>query len=122
MNIRKKTIVLVVSFSLFFLSVGNSANAQWTKGLTEAGKFQLPAATAGNIVSNIAYWLLGIFAVVGVIGFVISGIMYLVSAGDDDMISKAKKYMLYSLVGVIVGLSGYVIIQAVSLMLDAQSF
>jgi hypothetical protein len=122
MNIRKKIVILFFSFSLFFLSVVNSANAQWDKGLLEAGKFKLPAATASDIVANLVSWLLGIFAFFGIIGFIVSGIMYLVSAGNEEMIGKAKKYMLYSLVGVIVGLIGYVIIQAVGLMLSAQSF
>ena len=75
-----------------------------------------------GIIENVAMWLLGVFAFFGVIGFVVSGIMYLVSAGDDDMISKAKKYMLYSMVGVIVGLMGLVIIQAAFYMLGGSSF
>ena len=81
------------------------------------GAYKLPAGTTAGIIAMITTWLLGVFAFFGVIGFVVSGIMYLVSAGDDDMISKAKKYMMYSIVGVIVGLSGYVIIQAVENML-----
>lgn len=75
-----------------------------------------------GIIENIAYWLLGIFAFFGVIGFAVSGVMYLISAGDDEMITKAKKYMMYSIVGVIVGLMGLVIIQAAFYMLGASSF
>jgi hypothetical protein len=82
----------------------------------------LPSGSIFGIIENIAYWILGIFAFFGVIGFVVSGIMYLISAGDDDMISKAKKYMMYSMVGVIVGLMGLVIIQAAFYMLGGSSF
>ena len=121
MNIRKKIIILVVSLSLFFLSVGNSANAQWDTGLTNLADLKLPDATVGSIVANVADWLVAMFAFFGIIGFLISGIMYLVSAGNDDMISKAKKYMTYSLVGVVVGLAGYVIILAINAFLNAES-
>jgi len=65
---------------------------------------------------------LGIFAFFGVVGFTISGIMYLVSTGNEEMITKAKKYMLYSIIGVVVGLSGWVIIQAADALLDASFF
>jgi hypothetical protein len=79
----------------------------------------LPQGSIYGIIGSIAYWLLGVFAFFGIIGFVVSGIMYLISAGNDDMISKAKKYMLYSIVGVIVGLMGYVILQAAFMLLEA---
>ena len=75
-----------------------------------------------GIIENVALWLLGVFAFFGVIGFVVSGIMYLVSAGNEEMIGKAKKYMMYSMVGVIVGLMGLVIIQAAFWMLGGSSF
>jgi Na+-driven multidrug efflux pump len=113
MSIRKK-ISIFVAFSLFFLSMANSINAQWTV-------FELPDAEIGDIVSNLALWLVSLFVFFGVIGFIVSGIMYLVSTGNEEVITKAKKYMTYSIVGVIVGLSGYVIIQAVDLMLHASS-
>jgi hypothetical protein len=122
MNIRKKIIVLGISLSLFFLGIGSSANAQWSTGLSNAGSFELPDATVGSIVANVADWLVAIFAFFGIIGFTVSGIIYLVSTGNDEMITKAKKYMTYSLVGIVVGLSGYVIILAVNAFLNASSF
>jgi len=49
---------------------------------------------------------------------VISGIMYLTAAGDEDQITKAKSAMKWSIVGVIVGLGGFVAIQAIDSWLD----
>lgn len=83
--------------------------------------FGLPSGSISGIIANIAFWLLGIFGFLGVIGFVVSGIMYLISAGDDDMIDRAKTGMLYSIVGVIVGLIGLVVMQAVSALLSGVS-
>ena len=120
MEKRKKIILrgaVLVSF-LLFLGLAK-ANAEWN--VKSLDSFKLPEATVAAIITNIATWLLTALWVISVGAFVVSGIMYLVSAGNDEMITKAKKYMLYSIVGVIVGLSGYVIIQAADLMLSATS-
>jgi hypothetical protein len=82
----------------------------------------LSDASIGRILSNLFVWLMAVFMILGVMAFVISGIQYLVSAGDEGMIETAKRNAKWSLVGVIVGLSGYVIIQAISTALSGQGF
>jgi hypothetical protein len=57
---------------------------------------------------------------VAVIGFVISGILYLVAAGDEDAQARAKRAMIYSITGVIVGMVGLVILYAVGRMFSVQ--
>lgn len=81
----------------------------------------LPSGSLYNIISNIVMWALGIFGFIAIIGFVISGIMYLTSTGDDTAMKKAKNQMLWSITGVIVGLIGYIIIYAVNAMLNSYS-
>lgn len=83
--------------------------------------YGLPSQTVYGIVQNILLWLLSILGIVGIIGFAISGIMYLLSAGDDNMIDRAKKGMTYSILGIIVGLAGFIIIQAVERMLNGYN-
>ncbi|MEK7598687.1 MAG: hypothetical protein AAB487_03045 [Patescibacteria group bacterium] len=90
---------------------------QWT---LPAGS-GLPGGTVYGIISAIMRWILIIFGFVGVIGFAISGILYLTAAGDEGQIEKAKKAMSYSIIGVIVGISGYVILQAATSMLTGFS-
>jgi len=80
----------------------------------------LPQSTFFEIIRNIMMWLLGLLGFVAVIGFVISGIMYLVAAGDEEAQKRAKRAMLYSITGVIVGLIGLVVLYAVQKMLGAQ--
>jgi hypothetical protein len=64
---------------------------------------------------------LAIFAIMGVIGFLIAGIIYLVSTGDETAIARAKSAMLWSIIGIIVGLSGFLIMQAVAALLSGGS-
>lgn len=94
--------------------------AQWDPGgLTHAS--DLPDERIYDIVENLMMWILGIFGFIGIIGFVISGIMYLTAAGNDDQITKAKAAMKWSIVGVIVGLGGLVIIWAINNALYGRS-
>ena len=88
-------------------------SAQW---MLPAGSM-LPTGSIYMIVSGIMSWILMLFGFIGVIGFAIAGVMYLTAAGDEGQIEKAKKAMNYSIIGAIVGISGYVILQAAQQML-----
>ena len=85
------------------------------------GETGLPQGSIFDIIKNVMLWLLGLLGFVAVIGFVISGIMYLVAAGDEKRQESAKRAMYYSIIGVIVGLVGLVILYAVQKMLGGQS-
>ncbi len=80
----------------------------------------LPVNSVYDIISGIMFWLLAIVGIVGVIGFAIAGILYLTAAGDDSRIQQAKSAMLYSIIGVIVALSGLVAIHFASGLLGGQ--
>lgn len=90
------------------------AFAQWGTGLSNAASGGTPGGTIYGIIQATMNWLLAILGFIGIIGFVIAGIMYLTAAGDEDRIEKAKNAMFYSIMGVIVALIGFVIIQAVN--------
>lgn len=81
----------------------------------------LSNAPISTIIQSFLYWLLGIFGFLAVIAFVISGIQYLTSAGNDKQVETAKKNMQYSIIGVIVALGGLVVILAVGEALSGAS-
>lgn len=104
----------------FSLSIGSgSGGGGWNVGNYMG--FGLPSGSITGILLNILLWILGIFGIVGIIGFVISGILYLTAAGDEDRMASAKRAMYYSIIGVVVGLLGVVILQAVDLALNSSS-
>ena len=113
-NVLKK---VVVAGSAIISAVPMIVNAQ----------FAAPTGTnlqSGSIIGILTSgmnWLLIIVGILGVIGFVIAGIIYLTAAGDEGQIDKGKQAMVYSLVGVIVALIGVVIINAVQGMLSGSS-
>lgn len=113
MNIIKKT---AYGFAAYIMVMPFVAGAQFT---TPSGT-NLPSGTVVGILTGAMNWLLIIVGILGVIGFVIAGIIYLTAAGDQEQIDKGKKAMVYAIVGVIVALAGVVIIQAVKAMLNTE--
>ena len=85
-------------------------------------KFGLSGATIKQILTNLLSWMLAIIGIIGIIGFIIAGVQYLLSAGDDDMIETAKRNMKWAIVGVVVALGGFVIIQAINTLLQGSSW
>jgi len=81
----------------------------------------LPSGSLIGIITNGMNWLLIVVGILGVIGFVIAGIIYLTAAGDEGQIERGKHTMIYSIIGVIVALLGVVIIKAVQGMLGGTS-
>ncbi|MEI8103517.1 MAG: hypothetical protein WCG84_01270 [Candidatus Moraniibacteriota bacterium] len=86
--------------------------------LDSASDFSLPNASIMGIVGNLTFWLLAILGFIGIIGFVIAGILYLTAAGDETQAKKAKNALMYSIMGIIVALLGFVILQAATVMLN----
>lgn len=123
-------IIAIIFFSVFFVGINNvKAVAGCGDGdFTEMGGVCFPVVPGladpqggiAQILSNMLSWLLGIFTTLAVMAFVISGIFYLTSTGDTEQIEKAKNNAKNALIGVVVGLSGYIILKAVQIALGGS--
>ncbi len=60
-------------------------------------------------ISNLLYWA----AVLAVISVVISGFMYTTSAGDPGKLAKAKRNIIYSIIGLLLAVFSYAIVNEV---------
>ena len=101
------------AFAVALAAAPAVAGAQWGVGKGNAIGAGLPGDSIYLIISRTMNWLLAILGFIGIIGFVISGILYLTAAGDESQAEKAKNAMTYSIIGIIVALMGWVIIQAI---------
>ncbi len=123
-------------YTLFLLSsflIGGQVHAQTTApsgvacdgtvtaGVCIPGSTGLSSAPIVVILSIFMYWLLSIVGIIAVIAFVISGIQYLTSAGDPKRADTAKSNMVNAIIGVVVALSGLVILQAISTFFTAST-
>jgi len=116
-----KNKILSVIIFLSFLFLPTKILAQWSVDDPDMLGFGLPDSPIINIVAGIVAWLMAILGAVSIIAFIIAGIMYLTASGDETQAGKAKKAMTYSIIGVIVGLSGFVILQAAGSMLSGSA-
>lgn len=120
-------LLFLVAFSFFVSSlslvqaVTCPEEGNWTivSGVCVPADTGLSNQPVENILKNFMNWLLAILGFIGIIAFVISGMQYLLSAGDDNTITTAKRNMKYSIIGIAVALSGYIIIIAIDLALNA---
>ena len=104
----KKIILSVFVFCLLFSPL-------LIKGAGGPGDFVTIPRTGGvgdilTVAMTIANWLFSFLLVVAVIGIVISGYMFVTSAGDAGKTKTARDMAIYSLVGVLVASLGIVLV------------
>jgi len=118
-----KMLIFLLVICVMLMPSASMAVTTLTSGWNTSNmdSFNLPGGTITSIIGNILSWILAMFGIIGIIGFIISGMMYILAAGDDGMIEKAKAAMKYSIIGVIVGLVGFVAIQAIDAILNAST-
>lgn len=58
--------------------------------------------------------LLSFFGIIGIIGTVIAGILYLVSSGDEHLAEMAKRAITYSVIGTVVAFGSLIVVQTLS--------
>lgn len=104
-------------------SSAGACEAGFTKvsGVCVPGNTGLPGQSVDVIVKNFLFWLLSIFATIATIAFLISGVQYLVASGDQKIMETAKRNMTYSIIGILIGLSGLIVLRAIEALLGANS-
>jgi hypothetical protein len=85
----------------------------------DIGSTSLSNMSVLDLLKKVMNWILSIIAVLAIIAFVISGVQYLVSAGDEDMAETAKRNMTSAIIGLAVALSGLIIVSAIAGLLGA---
>jgi hypothetical protein len=74
-----------------------------------------------DILVSFLEWLLIAIGTIAIISFVVAGLQYMLASGDEEIIKNAKRHLTYSIIGIVVALSGYIIIQAIDAILNADS-
>lgn len=113
---KNKGILLPIASALMLIPA-SVTYAAWDYTRHQNG---LPGGTVGGIIVSLMDWLLIIVGVVAIIAFLIAGLIYLTSAGDDNRMEQAKNAMIASIIGIIVALSGYIALKAISTWLEGS--
>ena len=88
------------------------ADSQWEQGMSAAQPDGAPSdlnITVKNIINGVLY-VVGVLAVVMVI---IGGVQYTTSGGDQAAVTKAKNTILYGIVGLVIAILAYAIVNFV---------
>lgn len=76
-----------------------------------------PALSSGptfqKLLANVINILLYVAGIASVIVIVIAGILYIVSAGSPERTKAAKDALLYAIIGLVISLSGFAIVNFV---------
>ena len=79
---------------------------------------------SGNLqssVGTIINFVTGFFAVIAVIAIIIGGVQYMTSTGDAPKVQKAKNTILYAVIGLIIVILAFVIVNWVINMVGKES-
>ncbi|HRN96041.1 MAG TPA: hypothetical protein PLD54_01175 [Candidatus Levybacteria bacterium] len=81
----------------------------------------IPTATSGGTIGNIVSWSINILLIVAILGalfFLIwGGISWITSGGDREKLDKARKTIIFAIIGLIVVLLSFIILQTVGTFL-----
>jgi len=113
MTLKKISAFLVC---LVFMLAPVLVFAQWDP-MREQSTTNLANTSVSGIIFTVLKWLLLILTFLTVIGFVISGILY-VTAGGSSRAESAQKWMVNSIIGIVVGLLGYIVINFINTTLQ----
>ena len=86
----------------------NSAADLIKQGADSTG--QQDTRSAGDIVVNIMFFIIGVMAVIMIIW---GGIRYVLSAGNSAALTSAKNTIIYSIIGLIIAILAYAIVNFV---------
>lgn len=112
-KLRIFTIILPIVVASIFSS---PVFATVQDGVNAAQGSQQPSVLFGNtgVFSEITNVLLFVIGAVAVIMIVIGGLRYVISGGDAKQVQAAKNTILYALVGVIIAILAYAVVNFVS--------
>ncbi len=119
----KRLRILLTTITMLAIGVGIGAfvaqpamAAPCTSGIkcVKQGADQADTGGTGTLQSNVSRITNGLMFIVGVIAMitiVVAGIMYATAGGDSNRVTAAKNTLTYAIVGVVVALLGYAIVQ-----------
>jgi uncharacterized membrane protein YidH (DUF202 family) len=119
-------LTLIVILTTFGLPVANAQDpASLLDGIGAAGDVdptleQLGTKTAAEILTTIIEWLLSLVAIIALGVLIWGSLSYILSVGDENKAEKAKKIILYAVVGLVLVGASFLIITVVQNLLTGE--
>lgn len=106
--------------SIFLLSLAYAPRAAAANDLGDGIKAAKPSSATGSAESltdsfgNIANILIYLIGAISVIVLIYGGILYVISTGDQGRVKQAKDTIQYAIIGIVVAILAYAIVQFVT--------
>lgn len=116
MNSKRKIIVkalIVMALMVGALSLFSTVPALAGFGSPADRPDPIPGGDLRSLILTIVNWFLGFLGLIAVIMVIYGGVTYVVSAGSDEAVGKAKKIIMYALIGIVIILLSFVLVNAV---------
>ncbi|MDA1060178.1 MAG: hypothetical protein O3B47_00085 [bacterium] len=115
-----KQTLLVFALMIGAISLFSAIPMASAVGLLDAGDNPevIGAATGGEtslrgLILTLVNYFLGFLGLLAVIMIIYGGVSYVTSAGNDEAVGKAKKIIMYAVIGIILILLSFVLVRAV---------
>lgn len=118
-----KLIILIITFCSFFsFIISTQNNIIYAADITGQGcsgdscKLQNPIPSVTNpneLIGKIINGLLGIVGSVALVMFIYGGVMWMISGGNEAMVTKGKNTLMWAAIGLIVIFSAYAMVNFV---------
>ena len=106
--------VAIISVTLMTMMGALDASAQIGDALTQVGEADPTGGKeVGTVVVDVINLMLYIIGILSVIMIIFSGIKYATSAGATDKVKSAKDTLIYSVVGLIIAIFAFAIVNFV---------
>ncbi|MDA3815696.1 MAG: hypothetical protein PF549_05025 [Patescibacteria group bacterium] len=112
MNISSKKILSLFILLTIFLIPSFALGFELTN-IDELNDSSLSERSVSFIIRDVMNWLLVLITILSVISFIISGIFFIFGGNNSNQIETAKNWLVYSIIGIVVSLSGYVVINLI---------
>lgn len=108
----KKVLISLVLIGILVVPAMASADF-WSDilGIFGGGGTRPPAGTVAPVVDvmtvldNITDWLFAILLIIAAIAIIVAAYFFVTAAGDPDKTKTARNFVLYALIGVLVGIA-----------------
>ena len=107
----------ISTFLILLLVPVLRVSADWHAAIDNAGDFGLPDNSPDNIAMTLMFYILSVLALFVALAFVVSGVIFITAGGDPNQIQRAKDFVKFAIIGLVVALSGYIIIELIDYIL-----
>lgn len=96
-----------------FVTFARSAYAQCADGMRQTDLGCLPDSPVG-FVETLYTWGLGLIGMVALLFMIYGGYQILTSRGNPEAVEKGREYIMYSIIGLIMAVFGFLILQVIA--------